>query len=220
MSTQMDPASAPITPSRNDRRREQTRARLVDAATTLIARQGVERTRINEITELADVGFGSFYNYFESKDAIVNAVLSETAAAHAEAIVTATSAVDDPAEVISVAHRHFVRLAVADPKLAAVAVELVFTNRAIADSLRPFAREDLKRAVKAGRLDIPDIEVALHATGGALQGTIRGVLEGDLGADADVAHAALVLRMLGLDPSEADEIAGRDFPESALGTSD
>lgn len=220
MSTQMDPASAPITPSRNDRRREQTRARLVDAATTLIARQGVERTRINEITELADVGFGSFYNYFESKDAIVNAVLSETAAAHAEAIVTATSAVDDPAEVISVAHRHFVRLAVADPKLAAVAVELVFTNRAIADSLRPFAREDLKRAVKAGRLDIPDIEVALHATGGALQGTIRGVLERDLGADADVVHAALVLRMLGLDPSEADEIAGRDFPESALGTSD
>lgn len=217
MSTQMDPASAPITPSRNDRRREQTRARLVDAATTLIARQGVERTRINEITELADVGFGSFYNYFESKDAIVNAVLSETAAAHAEAIVTATSAADDPAEVISVAHRHFVRLAVADPKLAAVAVELVFTNRAIADSLRPFAREDLKRAAEAGRLDIPDLEVALHATGGALQGTIRGVLEGDLGEDADVAHAALVLRMLGLKPAEADEIANRDFPGPALG---
>lgn len=220
MSTQMDPAATPITPSRNDRRREQTRTRLIDAATTLIASQGVERTRINEITELADVGFGSFYNYFESKEAIVDAVLSETAAAHAEAIVAATNAVDDPAEVISVAHRHFVRLAVADPKLAAVAVELVFTNAAIADSLRPFAREDLKRAAKAGRLSVPDLEVALHATGGALQGTIRGVLEGELGKDADVAHAALVLRMLGLGPDEADEIAQRPFPASALGNSD
>lgn len=214
----MEAATTGNSLDRNSRRREQTRGRLIDAAKTLFAKQGVERTRINEITELADVGFGSFYNHFENKDAIINAVLGETAAAHAAAIVTATAEVEDPAEVISVAHRHFVRLAIADPQLAALAVELVFSNQAVVDSLRPFAREDLQRAVKAGRLDIPDVEVALHATGGALQGTIRGVLEGDLGADADVAHAALVLRMLGLPPTEADEIARRPFPETALGT--
>jgi AcrR family transcriptional regulator len=210
----MNGATTENTQNRNSRRREQTRARLIEAAMVLFARQGTERTRINEITDLADVGFGSFYNYFENKDAIVNAVLSETAAKHAQAIVAATSEVKDPAEVISVAHRHFVRLAIADPQLAALAVELVFSNPAIADSLRPFARDDLKRAVDAGRLDIPDIEVALHATGGSLQGTIRGVLEGDLGPEADVAHASLVLRMLGLPPAEADEIAQRPFPDA------
>ncbi len=213
----MDSAATEQPQSRNARRREQTRAKLIDAAKVLFARQGVERTRINEITESADVGFGSFYNHFESKEAIVDAVLSETAADHAMAIVSATGEVEDPAEVISVAHRHFVRLAIADPQLAALAVELVFSNQAIVDSLRPFAREDLKRAADAGRLDIPDLEVALHATGGALQGTIRGVLEGDLGVDADIAHAALVLRMLGLSPTEADEIARRPFPETSLG---
>jgi AcrR family transcriptional regulator len=186
---------------------------------TLFASQGTERTRINEITELADVGFGSFYNYFESKDAIVDAVLSETAADHAKGIVNATAEVEDPVEVISVAHRHFVRLAINDPQVAALAVELVFSNQAIVESLRPFAREDLKRAVAAGRLDIPDIEVALHATGGALQGTIRGVIEGELGPEADVQHAALVLRMLGLPPAEADEIARRPFPETEIAAS-
>ena len=206
------------TQTRNSRRREQTRARLIEAATKLFASQGTERTRINEITELADVGFGSFYNYFESKDAIVDAVLSETAARHAKAIVTATAAVEDPVEVISVAHRHFVRLAIADPQVAALAVELVFSNRAIVESLRPYARDDLKRAVAAGRLNIPDIEVALHATGGALQGTIRGVLEAELGSESDVEHAALILRMLGLPPAEADEIARRPFPETGIAT--
>lgn len=207
------------TQNRNSRRREQTRARLIEAAMTLFARQGTERTRINEITDLADVGFGSFYNHFENKDAIVSAVLGETAAGHAQAIVAATSEVEDPAEVISVAHRHFVRLAISDPQVAALAIELVFSNPAIADSLRPFARGDIERAAAADRLNIPDIEVALHATGGALQGTIRGVLEGDLGPEADVAHAALVLRMLGLPPEEADEIARRPFPDTALSSS-
>ena len=219
MSTPMDSATTENAQNRNSRRREQTRARLVEAAKTLFASQGTERTRINEITELADVGFGSFYNYFESKDAIVNAVLSETAASHAQAIVSATSTVEDPAEVISVAHRHFVRLAIEDPQLAALAVELVFSNQAIIESLRPFAREDLKRAAKEGRVDVPDIEVALHATGGALQGSIRGVLEGELGPDADIAHAALVLRMLGLAPEEADEIARRPMPPARSVTS-
>lgn len=215
----MDTATTDQTQSRNARRREQTRAKLIDAAKVLFARQGVERTRINEITELADVGFGSFYNHFESKDEIIDALLGETAADHATAIVTATATVEDPAEVISVAHRHFVRLAISDPELAALAMELVFSNQAIVDSLRPFAREDISRAISAGRLDIPDIEVALHATGGALQGTISGVLAGDLGENADTAHAALVLRMLGLPPTEADEIARRPFPQPILGSS-
>src|SRR3954453_11880480 len=93
MRTAMEHAATENTQNRNSRRREQTRARLIEAATALFAKQGTERTRINEITELADVGFGSFYNYFESKDAIVDAVLGETAGAHATAIVTATAAV-------------------------------------------------------------------------------------------------------------------------------
>ena len=38
----------------------------MQTARTLFARQGVENTRINEITDEADVGFGSFYNHFET----------------------------------------------------------------------------------------------------------------------------------------------------------
>lgn len=208
----MSVAPTDQTQSRNTRRREQTRAKLIDAAKTLIAKQGAERTRINEITEQADVGFGSFYNHFESKEAIVEAVMREVAAEHAQAIVAATSEIDDPAEVISVAHRHFVRLALSDPQWAGLALRLDASHQAILDPLRPFAREDLKRAVASGRLDIPDIEVALHAAGGMLQGTIRAVLDGDVSAEAEVEHAELVMRMLGLPADEAREISRRPMP--------
>jgi AcrR family transcriptional regulator len=50
---------------RHTRRREQTRAKLVEAARTLFARHGVDNTRINQITDEADVGFGSFYNHVD-----------------------------------------------------------------------------------------------------------------------------------------------------------
>src|SRR5687767_407239 len=68
-------------PDRHARRREATRTKLIEAAKALIARQGVDNTRIQEITDEADVGFGSFYNHFESKEAIIEAVLADTVAA-------------------------------------------------------------------------------------------------------------------------------------------
>ena len=51
--------------ARGARRRRETRARLLDAALKLMADRGMDGVAINEITEAADVGFGSFYNHFE-----------------------------------------------------------------------------------------------------------------------------------------------------------
>src|SRR6187455_1262459 len=100
--SKLDRLAAMATPARDRhaRRREHTRAKLVEAATTVFARQGVDNTRINEITDEADVGFGSFYNHFDSKEAIVEAVLAETVAAQGEAIEAVTRQLEDPAEVI------------------------------------------------------------------------------------------------------------------------
>jgi AcrR family transcriptional regulator len=198
---------------RQQRRREETRNKLIAAATALFARQGVDNTRINEITEEADVGFGSFYNHFASKDAIVEAVLEQTLAAQGAAIVALTSDLDDPAEVIAAAHRHFVRLARTDPDWAWLLIRLDASHHVMRSALGPFARSDLQRGIKAGRLRIPDEETALFATGGALLGVMRAVLDGHAPADADVYHAEGVLRLLGLDHGEAAEIARRPLPD-------
>ena len=54
-------ASAPKV-SRLDRRKARTRQALIDAAVQLIAEGRGDRASIQEITEEADIGFGSFYN--------------------------------------------------------------------------------------------------------------------------------------------------------------
>ena len=45
-----------------------TRARLVQAAKDIFAEQGLPDARIVDITERAGVSYGSFYNYFDSKE--------------------------------------------------------------------------------------------------------------------------------------------------------
>jgi AcrR family transcriptional regulator len=198
--------------NRQARRREATRRKLVEAAASLFARQGVDNTRIQEITEAADVGFGSFYNHFAGKEAIVEAVLAETVAAQGAAIDRLTADLDDPAEVISVAHRHFVRLARTDPEWAWLLIRLDVSHNVIVNALSPFARRDLRRGIESGRLSVPHDTVALYGAGGAMLSVMRAVLDGLAPEDADVRHAEGVLRLLGLSREDAAEVSRRALP--------
>jgi AcrR family transcriptional regulator len=62
---------------RRERRKQQTRRALLDAAMELFADRGLYATRLEDITEKADLGKGAFYNYFESKDALIAELISE-----------------------------------------------------------------------------------------------------------------------------------------------
>jgi len=56
---------------------QQMRRALLDGAMVLFAERGIAATRIEDITERADLAKGAFYNYFESKDALVAELLHD-----------------------------------------------------------------------------------------------------------------------------------------------
>jgi AcrR family transcriptional regulator len=56
---------------RRARRSAETRERLFRAALDLFTRKGFTETTVEDITEAADVGKGTFFNYFPSKDHIL-----------------------------------------------------------------------------------------------------------------------------------------------------
>lgn len=199
-------------PDRNRRRRNETRTKLISAARRLFAHHGVDNTRINEITDEADVGFGSFYNHFNSKEDIVEAVLAETLAAQGAALATITRDREDPAEVVAAAHRHFVDLAGRDPDWGWLLVRLDATHNLIVQALGPFAERDIERGVKTGRFRVANRKVAMLGAGGALMAVMREVLEGRAPKDAGRLHAEGVLRLLGVAPEEAAEVARRPMP--------
>ncbi|MGA2719724.1 MAG: helix-turn-helix domain-containing protein [Candidatus Acidiferrales bacterium] len=56
------PSKAPA--GRRERRRTETRDRLFHSALKLFAERGYQETTVEAITEAADVGKGTFFNYF------------------------------------------------------------------------------------------------------------------------------------------------------------
>ena len=51
-----------------------TKGRIVDAAWELFYEQGYENTTIDEIVERSETSKGSFYHYFEGKDALLSSL--------------------------------------------------------------------------------------------------------------------------------------------------
>ncbi len=55
--------------TRRERKKEETRRKILEAAFKLFVDQGFGSTTVDQITEVADIGKGTFYNYFPSKEA-------------------------------------------------------------------------------------------------------------------------------------------------------
>jgi AcrR family transcriptional regulator len=58
-------------PSRHERRRRQTRKQLIEAAVQLVLEKGYEAVTIQDITDRADLGRGTFYIHFKDKEEAV-----------------------------------------------------------------------------------------------------------------------------------------------------
>ncbi len=201
---------------RGARRREETRARLVSAAREVMARKGIGSTSIQEITDTADVGFGSFYNHFASKESIADAVMEEALERFGAAADRLVETLDDPAEVLAASVRHAVGTAATDE---AWGWFLVRTALARADGLRSTLGQRLARDVQIGiakgRFTTDDPIGAMVAAGGAILAIVAARLHGELGDDAPERAATAVLTLLGLPPREARAVARRPLPAIA-----
>jgi AcrR family transcriptional regulator len=77
---------------RRQRRKQETRRQIFQAAMKLFERKGIFSTTVEEITQAADVGKGTFFNYFPSKEAILSALAERQLAVIEEAVEKAGSA--------------------------------------------------------------------------------------------------------------------------------
>jgi len=195
------------TPNRADRRRERTRRQLTQAARELITEHGVAGLRIAELTDAADVGRGSFYNHFESKEELVEAVFQESLETLAQTILSDIPQDLDPAVRASLADRKFVRLAYDDPDFAQLLVHLHNGDDLFAAATLPYARMALEPGIASGRFQVPDLDVMLIMLAASSLGLIRAILAGRVSPDADQAHAESILRILGIPQGEARTIS-------------
>jgi AcrR family transcriptional regulator len=198
---------------RVERRKARTRANLIAAARHLFAGRGVERTTIAEIAEHAEIAIGSFYNYFTTKDELLDAVIEEALSDQLRLLQLRQAQVSDPAEKVSIAHRHLVRVVRTDTDWAWLLVRLEFPRRVAWSVLGDAVSRDMHAGIRTGRFQVTNPTLALNASGGALFAVIHAELVGEGSGNADSEHAEGVLRSFGLDPVEAAVIARRPLPD-------
>ncbi|WNG83471.1 TetR/AcrR family transcriptional regulator [Mycobacterium sp. ITM-2016-00316] len=200
--------------SRVQRRKQRTRAALISAAQGFIA-EGRLSVPVLDITQAADVGMGSFYNYFDSKEELFAAAVAEALEAHGALLDVLTADVEDPAEAFACRFRLTGRLFRRRPQesqiLLANGVALLTSDRGLA----PRALRDIEAAVGAGRFSVDDPQLALAVAGGAIMG-LGALLSSD--PDRDDARAADsvtsdVLRLFGMSAADAAEVCARPLPD-------
>ncbi len=73
----LDPVHTDRRSTRAERQREQRKRELLDVALRVFGQRGYHQTRIANIIDAAGVARGTFYLYFESKNAIFHALLDD-----------------------------------------------------------------------------------------------------------------------------------------------
>lgn len=168
------------------------RQQILDAAVRVFAQRGYESSRVGDIAAEAGVAYGLVYHYFESKDAVLEAVFRESwgrlLAAIAQAEQTAGTAPERLGLVVKIVLRSWRD----DPDLVRLLVREVTRNPHIQDELDEIGQAfaSLERIIAAGQAEgtiRPSLDPQLCAwmVYGALEEILTGWVLGRLPDDAD-----------------------------------
>ncbi len=203
--------------NRLERRKQRTRMALVKAAQSMIA-AGKLNVPVLEITQAADVGMGSFYNHFESKEQLFEAAVADVLDSHGAVLDQLTADIEDPAAVFACSFRLTGRMFRERPQESRILLANAGALLAADRGLAPRALRDIKVGVAAGRFHVEDPELTLAVAAGALLG-LGYLLQAQPDRDAAVTADAVtedVLRLFGMSPEDARQICALPLPDMAF----
>src|SRR5215471_15976080 len=199
--------------TRSERRRRRNRQALIEAGYQIMTRKGIDAATMAEITELADMGAGTVYNYFASKDELAMCIMEQVMDRLSQRIEAVTNNFTDPAQVYAFGIRNVMIAATTDQRWRWLLRRSEVIAGAMYQVMGPYAIRDIRRACKAGRYSVEDPELAWRQATHAIVGFSIAVC--DQNVDPEKIDEAVVnlLGMVGVPRDEAWEIARRPCPE-------
>lgn len=201
--------------TRLERRKAQTRRKLIDAARGMLADGTAHQASIQDITDAADVGFGSFYNHFSTKVELFDLAVIDVLEDMGAQLDRLAREQRDPAATFAQSVRLAGRLARRQPQVAQVMVRHGMSYLDTERGLAPRALRDITAGVEAGRFHTQDPKLALSIVAGALLGALHlSLIDPDFDDDTAYDHLAEhLLRMLGIPRAEARRLSTAALPD-------
>jgi AcrR family transcriptional regulator len=197
--------------TRIERRRRRNREKLLRAAAEVIGEKGIDVATMSEITDRADVASGTVYYYFESKEELSVAVMEWVMDRLGRRIRKVTDTLKDPGRGYAYGCRTVMEVASRDPRWHWLLKRTDVVAETMIRAFGRYGRDDMRKAIEAGRYKVENVELAWRMTIWCLVGVgvdlckqRRSIAEADAVIDAAVVN---ILRMLGMDTAEAKIVA-------------
>jgi AcrR family transcriptional regulator len=194
------------------RRRARARQRILEVAERLMIERGVDAVTLDDIADAADIARRSFYHHFESKHELLVPIARARTLNLNRRIDRLVATIEDPAEVMATAFRHGLRTLATDPLCNWFVLKSGLPHQRVLEGLGASGMRDARRGLEQGRFQVDHPEVARLLVAGAFIGVLSAYCERKITA-ADIDDAVeLLLRVLGVTPAEAREVAHRPLP--------
>ena len=138
-------------------KREATRAALVEATKTLVTERGKEKFTIQDITLRANVCSGTFYNYFESKHKVFDAIAENMLAEFADELDNIRAPLKDPAMIVAVTLNHCFERAQNHETWNSFVSATCLSDEYFLHQDADQCYQDIERGVTAGRFKVENI---------------------------------------------------------------
>lgn len=198
--------------AREGKKKTRTRAKLMDAALTVIASRGLDLASVQDIATEADVANGTFYSHFRDKEEIVAAISHGIATDLARHMDEGSVDFKDAAYRVAYATQHFIQIAVSQPKWGWLYIHTFYHPKAVKRTSKRHIERDIKLGIEQKRFSIVPDEYLLNVILAIIKLAIHSQLTKKKKADEARTATAAILRVLGMEATEAEEITLRAFP--------
>lgn len=198
--------------TRGHKKKARTRQQLLEAALRIYARKGVGELALHELAEEAGVSNGTIYNYFRSREEVLQAVGIALAEQLSEQIIATSVGVDRGAERMAIGIRRFVLQAIDKPQWASALISVVRYAEGMMSVVAAYVRADLQVGKQQADFHYVNEDVALGLVLTAVMGAMTAAVEGRNVKDHDILIAEMILLALGVAHTEAKRIANLPMP--------
>lgn len=204
------------TRSRGYKKKERTRGQLVDAGLRVLAEKG-EAFTIADVVAEAGMSSGTFYNYFDDRDALFDALASEMAAEASDEIHLDVEAAD-PALQMALARAAGLARAAEDKTWGVVMLRMAARSDDVRAIVNRHVPDLVNHGYSIGRFNTPCDEAILDLLSAMVWVNFSRVVSGRATNEYIVGSIAVQMCALGVERSEAVDLAERAVAEAGLVT--
>lgn len=200
-----------ITQARGAARRARTREKLIAAAARVVAEAGEKNAKIDDFIVAAGVARGTFYNYYSTREELLEDLWQRVGQNPFHEILQASAAIEDPAERLAAETQMVLLRATEDPVWGWVVYAFSGAVRVPQEMLN-YPKPDLIFGQRLGRFHFDNLESATDLVVGSARAALHTALHH--GVDLNYARSitTLLLIALGIRDREAQAIVRKPLP--------